>query len=206
MRRRSASDTALVFVSSIASSDRAWLNTIRSNCVTASRLPRARKASTRPCAATGCTITWSPPSTSDRLNRRPSARGDCSSDHSHGTRFDADSGAAASTAPWRSSRTDHPPVARTRAAAMPGRPWPSSTVRVRVCSASSDLVRTSYCSATCRVNTASVMAMNGMAYGTSNTGKDERSAASTMAFGTLRNENPRPNPRPARPAVTRRST
>ena len=104
----------------------------------------------------------------------------------------------------RSSRTAHPPVARMSAFTMPSTPWPSRTARVRVCSASSDRESRSYCSATRRVNTASVMAMKGTGYGTSNSGNDARSAASASAFGTERKEKPVPKPSPASPAAVKR--
>ena len=56
------------------------------------------------------------------------------------------------------------------------------------------------------MNTASVIAMNGTGYGTSNTGNETCSAAPTSARGTLSWENPSPNPSPARPASARRLT
>ena len=56
------------------------------------------------------------------------------------------------------------------------------------------------------MNTASVIAMNGTGYGTSNTGNATWSAAVTIARGTLSWENPSPNPSPARPASARRLT
>ena len=67
-----------------------------------------------------------------------------------------------------------PRRARRRPAATPP---PSSTARVRACSASTARCRVSYCSASSRVKTASVIAMNGTSYGTSNSGKPSFSAS-----------------------------
>ena len=56
------------------------------------------------------------------------------------------------------------------------------------------------------MKTASVIAMNGTGYGTSNTGNAACSAAVMSERGTLSWEKPSPNPRPASPASARRLT
>ena len=75
---------------------------------------------------------------------------------------------------------------------------------MRTCSASRERDSTSYCSAATRVNTASVMAMNGTSYGTSKTGNAADWAASTMALGTRWKVNPVPIPSPEMSASIRR--
>ncbi len=72
--------------------------------------------------------------------------------------------------------------------------------------ASMDRWNASTCSPAILENTASVMAMKGTAYGTSNTGKLSRSAASRTGLGTFEYVKPVPNPRPASPAPASRST
>ena len=68
---------------------------------------------------------------------------------------------AASGMPCRSSSSAQPLTTPASDRATPSTPPPSSTARVSTCSASTARCRVSYCSATTRVNTASVIAMNG---------------------------------------------
>ena len=91
--------------------------------------------------------------------------------------------------------------------AIPSTPRPSITARVRTCSASTARCSVSYCSATIRVNIASVIAMNGTGYGTSNNGNPACAAAAISVFGVALVVEPQPEaaarePRPGRGACT----
>ena len=89
---------------------------------------------------------------------------------------------------------------------MPSVPEPSITARVSTCSASTARCKVSYCSATMRVNTASVIAMNGTGNGTSKRGNPACSAAVMSERGVLSWVKPSPNPRPVSSASARRCT
>ena len=91
-------------------------------------------------------------------------------------------------------------------AAMPSAPEPSITARVSTCSASTARCRVSYCSATMRVKIASVIAMKGTGYGTSNSGNPALLAAVINDRGVLSWVNPRPKPSPVSPASASRCT
>ena len=102
------------------------------------------------------------------LNEVPSGRGRSSSQTRSARRLAARPVLAIGS-PCRSSSRAHPRDVGER----PGDPLdaePSSTARVSTCSASTARCRVSYCSATMRVKIASVIAMNGTGYGTSNRG------------------------------------
>ncbi len=104
---------------------------------------------------------WWPLSTSDRLKLVPSGREERTSVQTRSTRAVAARDVAATGMPWRSSSSTHPLVTWASDAAMPSIPAPSMTARVSTCSASTARCNVSYCSARIRVNTASVIAMNG---------------------------------------------
>ena len=89
---------------------------------------------------------------------------------------------------------------------MPSVPEPSITARVSTCSASTARCRVSYCSATMRVNTASVIAMNGTGYGTSKSGNPACSAAVISERGVLSWREAEPEPEAGEPASARRFT
>ena len=106
--------------------------------------------------------------------------------------------AAAISSPCQSSITTVPPIAAESARATSRRPRCSSTsCSSRRCTAI-PRCSTSYCSFTRCANALSVIAMNGISYGTSNSGKPRRSASSTTAGGMSSCSIPVPNPRPAR--------
>jgi len=85
-------------------------------------------------------------------------------------------------------------------------PRPSITRRSRRSWTAASRRSTSYCSLTRHENAFSVMAMNGISYGTSKSGRPTSSAAPTSAFGTRRCPNPVPSPSPARPCSASSAT
>ncbi len=183
-RRRSASATAFDVASSIANRLSACPATMRSSWLGCSVLPTARNASIRPCAPTGCTQMWCPRSTRVSEKLDPSGRDRWSSLHTDPCRSCAARPVAASACPCRSSSKTQPVVTAASEDAIPSTPSPSRTAAVSTCCASTARCRTSYCSARSFVNTASVIAMNGTGYGTSNSGTACFAASVTSARGT----------------------
>src|SRR4051794_32490716 len=112
----------------------------------------------------------------------------------------------ASAFPRGSSTTTAPPIVAAMARTSSSSPRSSSSSRSsRRCTA---MLRcsTSYCSLTSAANAFSVIAMNGSAYGTSNTGNDCARASSSSASGIVSWSKPVPNPSPATWCDASRST
>ena len=77
-----------------------------------------------------------------------------------------------------------PPIAFAVEARISSRPRPSITSRSSRSWTWALRSSTAYCSLTSRVAARSVIAMNGISYGTSNSGSPAVSAAATSALGT----------------------
>ena len=128
---------------------------------------------------------WWPRSTSVSEKLVPSGREPASSSQTRSARTVAAREVEASGNPCRSSSRAHPPVTLASEDAIPSTPRPSITARVSTCSASTARCNVSYCSARIRVKIASVIAMNGTGYGTSNSGRPSCSAAAINALGVV---------------------
>ena len=112
----------------------------------------------------------------------------------------------ASVSPRASKTIAVPPISPASAAVTPSSPCSESTIRSSRSWAESARWSTAYCSLTRWENAFSVIAMNGVSYGTSKSGKPSSSAASRRPGGVSACAKPTPRPRPARSWPASRST
>ena len=98
-----------------------------------------------------------------------------------------------------------PSMAAAAIDAIASSPASSSTSPTSRSCSSTARASCAYCSLTMRVIAASVIATNGVSYGTMNTGNPSRSAAFATAGGRSGRWMPTANPSPARPAPASRS-
>ena len=112
----------------------------------------------------------------------------------------------ASSRPPPSWTIAEPPTADAIEARIGSSPRPSITSRSRRSCTWVPRSSTAYCSLTSRAKARSVIAMNGISYGTSNTGMPRSSASSTSAFGSRLCSKPVPTPSPATSCSASRAT
>ena len=102
-----------------------------------------------------------------------------------------------SGSPRASNTTTAAPISVASAPTSASSPRSDRTIRSSRSCAARARRSTAYCSLTSWVNAASVIAMNGTSYGTSNTGNSRSAATSSSGSGTAACLKPVPNPSPA---------